>query len=249
MRQQVNNKQRITKNTMTTTRRSLTPDESALSRKRRCQTTILLSDIPILQEISPQVLEIVSQQGGGKTELLLNIAKKCAISGMIVAYLDVDCKLTDERIRQTFINENDETRGRLLITRPFDGQQLLQAIHLAVDKKCRVVMIDSLLSVHWLLSLTEPLSAGLSVSFPSTLWRLRQQHGFVVVAAKPSFSLYKNDASFISKTWANGVTHRLYLRDGEVIKLAVVKDGVDVVEAAPTTIATVVGGAAAAGAE
>jgi hypothetical protein len=235
-----NNNTSTTTTTTTTTNNKyiITPDESALSRKRRCQVISIITGIPIIDEISPQVLEIISPQGGGKTELLLSITRKCIVAGMIVAYLDMDCHLTQHRLQQIFIGENDEIQSRMLISKPSNGQELLQAIHLSIHKKCRVIMIDSLLSVHWLFSLTEPVSAGLSVSFPSMLYRLRQQHGIVIIATKTITSTYKNDLGFISKTWSNGVTHRLYLKDNtstnntndDTMRFTTVKDGVDITE-------------------
>ena len=200
----------------------LQPDETAHDMLRRCgfgafKSRFPSTGLPVLDaklETIPSscgdishVFEIEGDVGTGKTFMLMCLAAKIAEIGGTVLYFDLDIRLSPERLAR--ILPNPSLQERILVMRPETPIQVLASIHLldTFQEGCiRLVVIDSLLALHQMCSVTDPLGAGYPVSIPRMLFETANRLGAIVAASKPSVPF-----EIVSKTWSQGVGVKIRL--------------------------------------
>jgi len=227
-------------------RELLAPDESALARYRRTRPRERLTtgDALVDEALGEAGLTRAEVAGEGAREWVARVVARCAASRAAggdeqrVTYVDMDGALDLEWFARAVARgcgaalspPSDDSAAesaldRVEVVQPDDVLEALQAVHGAASRGTRLLVLDSLLSLHWFTALTEPLAAGLTVSFPAAVWRLQLQHGFSVVAIKPALK-----AEFVSRTWTGGLHHRVTVAAGGsgAVRVVAMREGAEV---------------------
>lgn len=201
----------------------LTPDETAFDMLRRCGLAslksrfpksgiltldTLIDTVPIDHAGSLNILEVEGESGTGKSFVAMSIAAHVAQSHGVVFYFDLDMRLSPSRFGD--ILRSNTAKDRVFVLRPTTCLEILAAIHHieSFEKgQVRLVVLDSLLSLYQLCSVTDPLAAGFPVNIPRVLFELAPRLGFVVVATKPVVPF-----KIESKTWTQGIDMRISMQ-------------------------------------
>ena len=170
-----------------------------------------------------QFLEVIGEAASYKTSCLIQIAAHCvgtvSHGGLESPCVFVDCdrKLSLGRLAKAC---GSEARKRMFVLHCKSVPELLTDLELLIKTYgIRLIVLDGMLSLFWINALTEPLTAGYSVSLPQALLAVAREQGIAIAASRALLSR----GECVSKTWLAGVTHRLYVSPSESCRVCVVE--------------------------